>query len=277
MMVVPVAYVRLTGCVMLAGIFAHDLSGWWRYGMGSDLYAYTLIVPVITAWLMALRRTIMWAGGLWIAFVWWHGPSGVLPSIDYARLYVLVTLIALSLCAWRGWAWVGARPLPVLLLYLAVPLPPVFEHALNQLLQYGSAFLADFMFRISGMPAHRSDLTIYLPGLQLIVAEQCSGIRSTLILCIAALVGGHVLLCRPLYRLVIPVLVVPLGMVRNAVRIVTLGWLTVAVDPGIISGPLHQRGGPVFFAFSFGLLSCLFVVLRQLERRQRDETVIHTT
>jgi len=115
----------------------------------------------------------------------------------------------------------------------------------------------------------RDGQTFCLPGLTVQVAEECSGIHSSLVLFITSLVAGRIFLKTLWPRVVLTLIVVPLSLIRNGVRIVTISLLTIHVDPRIIDSPLHHRGGPVFFVLSLmGLLVVLWG-LRWMEGRKR--------
>jgi len=60
--------------------------------------------------------------------------------------------------------------------------------------------------------------------------------------------------------------VIPLGIVRNAFRILVIGLLCVHVGPHMIDSLIHRRGGPFFFVLS---LVPLFLLLWWLRRRER--------
>jgi exosortase len=108
------------------------------------------------------------------------------------------------------------------------------------------------------LPVLREELAFRLPRLVIRVAEECSGVRSTLVLVITSLIAGKMFLRTGWKRAVLALATIPLGLLRNAARITVLAWLSVNVDAGIINGPLHHRGGPIFFVLSlvplFGLL-----------------------
>ena len=70
----------------------------------------------------------------------------------------------------------------------------------------------------------------------------------------------------PWRRLVLVAFVIPLGIVRNGVRILTIGLLCVHVGPHMIDSFIHHRGGPIFFVLSLGPL---FLLLTWLRRRDR--------
>jgi exosortase/archaeosortase family protein len=66
-------------------------------------------------------------------------------------------------------------------------------------------------------------------------------------------------------KLCVSILTVPVAMLTNAVRIVTLWFLGTHVDPGFLTGNLHHRGGILFSLISLSILmTCLFL-LRKME------------
>ena len=129
------------------------------------------------------------------------------------------------------------------------------------------------LFSLSGMTYHREGLIFELPGIALQVAQECSGIRSSLVLFITSLLAGYMFLKSPWRRAALTIFVIPLAIVRNGFRIVTIGILCVQVDPGMVDSWIHRRGGPLFFALSlipFFLL--LFWLYRGERRREQPKT-----
>jgi exosortase/archaeosortase family protein len=66
-------------------------------------------------------------------------------------------------------------------------------------------------------------------------------------------------------RALLVAFVLPLGIIRNGFRILTLGMLCVHIGPQMIDTPIHHYGGPLFFALS---LVPLFVLIRWLSRQE---------
>jgi hypothetical protein len=58
---------------------------------------------------------------------------------------------------------------------------------------------------------------------------------------------------------------VPLLIVKNALRIVTISWLSVYVSRDDLYGDLHRRGGPLFAVLGLAVLSFPAMALRRLE------------
>ena len=60
-------------------------------------------------------------------------------------------------------------------------------------------------------------------------------------------------------------LVVPIAIFKNGVRIATLSWLSSYVDEGYIHGDLHHRGGLPFSALALVFLLIAILILRRWE------------
>src|SRR5204863_439719 len=147
----------------------------------------------------------------------------------------------------------------------ALPLPEAAVEFLENALKEASAEVANWLFFISGTPALRTRTVFQLPGISIMVAKECSGIRSSLVLVITSLLAANMFLRNTWRRALLVGAVVPLGLLRNGFRILVISLLCVHIGPEMINSPIHRRGGPVFFVASF---VPLFVVLWWLRRRE---------
>ena len=167
------------------------------------------------------------------------------------------------------------RLTPLLFLFLVVPLPSSILDRIAYYLQVGSAWITGAVFDLLRVPALRDGLVFHLARVSIEVAKECSGIRSSMVLLILALVIVH--LC--LKRFWTKVLFVASGLfmmiLKNGIRIATLTILAIYVDPGFLYGRLHHQGGIAFFLFA---LLLLVPVLRLLQRSEalgaRNSTVV---
>jgi exosortase C (VPDSG-CTERM-specific) len=162
----------------------------------------------------------------------------------------------------------AAAAFPVAFLIFMVPLPDVAEHWLEAASVVASADAAALFFKLTGTPLLRDGAILALPGITLEVAKECSGIRSSWVLLITSLLASHLFLHSPWRRIVLVAFVIPLGIVRNAFRILVIGLLCVHIGPHMIDSIIHRRGGPVFFALSLVPLFLLLEWLRRQEQRR---------
>ena len=194
-----------------------------------------------------------------------------LPVTEYLWAGVLGYLLVLLGVAWRtvGWQRLKQHQFSIWFLAFFIPLPLAVTDGMSVALQHGTAEVTDWMLQLSGLPVLREGLMFQLPRLAIRVAEECSGVRSTLVLFITSLIAGKMFLRTGWKRAALALATIPLGLLRNAARITVLGWLSVHVDAGIINGPLHHQGGPIFFALSLGPL---FGLLWWFKRSESSKT-----
>lgn len=249
----------------------------------SELHQYIFLIPLITVFLVRREGPTKMSHGVkttgpfvasifgavallcWFAWQRYGNKSAPVDTLWSATSGYLLLLLANELL-WFGTARVKQHAFAVGLLIFAVPLPPVVTDSISHVLQAGSAEVADWMMRLIGLPVFRVGMRFQLPGLMIQVAEECSGVRSTLVLFITSFVAAKLFLKTGWKRVVLAFATIPIGLFRNGLRITTISWLTVNVDAGIINGPLHNQGGPVFFVISLIPLFLLLAAFRKSER-----------
>jgi exosortase len=166
-----------------------------------------------------------------------------------------------------GSASFKAALFPLLFLGLAIPIPSHLLEASVKFLQHGSAAVSSMLFTLTGTPVYQVDMTFVLPKVTIVVAEECSGIRSTIGIVIVTLLASRLLLRSSWSRLVLLLAVVPISLIKNAIRIVTLTLLAVHVDMGFLTGRLHHEGGIVFMMIGLALMYPLLSFLIRSERK----------
>jgi len=86
-------------------------------------------------------------------------------------------------------------------------------------------------------------------------------------LLLTSLLAGHTFLRTPWTKTVIVLAILPVTILKNGVRIVTLSLLAMHVDPGFLAGQLHHEGGIVFFLLALVMLAPVLFLLRRSELR----------
>jgi exosortase len=162
---------------------------------------------------------------------------------------------------------------PLMCLFLMVPIPERLVNAAVVILQQGSAEGVAILFSLTGTPYQREGLTFILPRTTIEIAPQCSSIRSSLALFISCLLAGHLILRTTSRKLILVLVAIPMAMVKNVIRIVTLSLLAIHVDMGYLAGSdLHRRGGIIFFVLTLLLIWPVLWVLRKTEKNATDST-----
>jgi exosortase len=163
---------------------------------------------------------------------------------------------------------------PLLFLAFAVPIPLRVLNGFVLLLQRGSAELVSILFTLTGTPVYRSSTFVFdLAKVSIQVAEECSGIRSTLGMIIVTFLAAHMVLRSNWRRAVLLLTVIPFALLKNAVRIVTLTLLAVHVDMGFLTGKLHGEGGILFMAIGLVLMYPVLAFLAKPEAKTFDSGV----
>lgn len=147
--------------------------------------------------------------------------------------------------------------LPFLLACLSIPLPELITQAMALPLQFKASQMGAAMLRMREIPVRLSGNVIRIPGNELFVTEACSGLRSlTALLSLAVLLGGLVLQ-KPITRVLLVALAVPIAVAINGVRVFLTGFLVYFVDPALGKGFMHITEGWLLFLVS---LACMGVV-----------------
>jgi len=194
--------------------------------------------------------------------------SGTLSVNDGLALmtFAYVCFLAAGGFLFLGANWMAAAAFPVAFLIFMVPLPDAAVNWLETISVLASADVSAAFFRMTGTPILRDGTLFALPTIVIRVAQECSGIRSSWVLCITSLIAANLFLESGWRRAVLVLFVLPLAIVRNAFRILVIGLLCVHVGPHMIDSVIHSRGGPLFFALSLIPLSLLLYGLRRGER-----------
>jgi exosortase len=185
----------------------------------------------------------------------------------------------LALVTWWLGAFIGCfgvrifRSLlfPLCFLFWLVPIPEFTLNAIVALWQHGSALSASFLFSALGIPVAQDGVMLSIPGLSLEVAQECSSLRSSLMLIVTSMVLAHLFL-RSFWRKATVVLVaIPLSIFKNGIRIFTISMLGIHVDPGFLHGNFHRHGGIVFYLLAlFALLLLLWILNRTQGESSED-------
>jgi exosortase len=249
---------------------------------GNELYSHIILIPLVSIYLIYTGRreifqkngtsvipgSILIVAGVVFSFVG-RGFGTELDQNDFLSLMTFAVVLF----------WIGGFILffglessrlalfPLLFLFFMVPVPGFLMERVILLLQICSAEVSYWFFKLTGVPIFREGFTFHLPGLSVEVAKQCGGIRSSLVLFIVSILAGHLFLSSWRSKFLLSLWVLPITIVKNAIRIVTLTLLGVYVDSRILESTLHRRGGIPFFIVALSLFGVVLWFLRRSESR----------
>lgn len=252
--------------------------------LGNDTFSQIPLIPLVSLYLIYERRISIFAD---VSFGGIFGASLIVPGlvlIGVGRLNPwqlgstnLVSLLMLAvLLIWLGGfaLFFGAKAFrsacfPLLFLIFIIPIPEPLLSKIVYFLQVGSSAMAEIFFKMLGMPYLRQEGFIFqLPGVAIRVAEECSGIRSSLALLITTVLASYIFLRTAWRRVLLCCFVLPMVIVKNGLRIATLSALSIYVNPGFLTGRLHHQGGFVFFAVALFPMALILILLQKNEGRR---------
>jgi exosortase len=248
---------------------------------GNSEYSYIPLMPPISAFLILMRRDSIFreaepaawtggcivAGGISLLFLSNLFGTHLIGRLELSALAIVSTWCGLFVICY-GTEALRRAILPICLLLFMIPAPESVMNSVVQFLQHGSAVLSYHLFRLIGVPAVREGMIISLPRIVLEVAPECSGIRSSISLMILTLAGANLYLRSGWNKILLVLTLVPLVILKNAIRIVTLSTLALYVNPGFLNGRLHHQGGIVFFLIAVAMLLPIVALMRRHERKR---------
>jgi len=249
----------------------------------SEYYSHIILIPCVTGYLIYLRKKEL------------LGPSSPSPALGglLAAAGIALYLLGVSQGARLGendlvglkvfsaeMFWVGGfillygqnafrrNAFPFLFMVFMIPIPEAILHKIIYALQVASTEVSDVLFRLTGIPYTRDGFVFHLPGISVEVAEECSGIRSSLALFITSVLAGYFFLDKFWKKAALAVFIFPVTVFKNGIRIITLSLLGAYVDQKFLTQSwLHHSGGFVFFLPALALLG---LALWGLRRNSQD-------
>ena len=264
-------------------VFGPSLKAALHLGFGDDRYLAVAVAPLACVLLLVWERADVFSRAAYSPRI--GAPlagvsilAGVaVVATGSAGEHAWLAMLALVLLWLSGFLWCcglnsfRAGLYPLCCLFLMVPLPSSWMDGASRFLQHRSAVAAYGILHGVGMPVVRHGMMFSMPGLDFEVAPECSGLHSSLALILIAIVASYVFLRSGWSRAALMLLMVPLAVFKNALRIAAIGGLGARVDRAFIDGPFHHRyGGLVFSVPAVVLFVLILMGIQKLERWNRD-------
>ncbi|HTA42751.1 MAG TPA: exosortase [Bryobacteraceae bacterium] len=224
----------------------------------------------------ALRKTVPASNAFGLFFML---VAGVLlcmgpPKLDtfaFATRIAFVLSLLGSIIFLRGFATVRVLLYPLLLMLLMIPLPGFVVERITFPLQILASQLAERSLDLLGYSVLREGNILRMPQATLSIVDACSGLRSLLSLTFL----GQAYVCmfdgRRWMRLVMALLVIPIAVFANSMRIV-VNAIGATYSPTILHGILHESTGWVAFVVAFACIVLFHASFGRIGRIVRRET-----
>jgi len=247
----------------------------------SEYYSHILLIPLICGFFLFMGRKEIFSNlkysysigiplliiGLFFCLLGWARGQG-LNQNDYSSLMTFSAILF----------WIGGFILffgtqafrkaifPLLFLAFTIPIPSMLMEKTISVLLAGSTAATHMLFYLTAIPFLKEGAVFHLPGMSIHVANECSGIRSSLGLFITGILAGHLFLRTGWKKFVLVLFVYPITVLKNGIRIVTLSSLAVYIDERFITQSfLHRSGGFLFYIPALVLLGIVLWWLRRTE------------
>ena len=267
--------------VVSGAAFYKTLSALIQYSFRNDSSSHIIIIPFIALLLIYLERQRIFSiirisigpgvglglVGIVLFFVVNRSsfPRDGNLQLSLETLAVLLVWVGGFLLCY-GFVAFRAAAFPLLFLLLMIPLPDVILERATYDLQAGSTEVTYLIFRMVGTPVSRHGFLLSVPSVTIEVAKECSSIRSSIALFITCLLAAHLYLRTGWKKFVVVILALLLSVVKNGIRIATLTLLSIYVNPGFLSGKLHQEGGFLFFLIALLILLPVFLWMEKSDK-----------
>lgn len=240
------------------------------YGLAQEVWAqeaasYGPLVAVTCGamLLLRLREGVQGRPNWWLA-LFLAMTSALLFALGYSMQILLFQVIAvvLGLAAWIIGSY-GSKALlrcllPLLLLLFVAPLPAGLVAALTMPMKILISYLTEELLFILGYPIARDGVMLQIGQYQLLVADACAGLQTLFSLEALGLLYVNIVSSTSLMRnLLMSVLIVPVSIIANLLRVIALVLITYYWGDAAGQGFLHDFAG--MFLFIVALLLIIFV------------------
>jgi len=254
--------------VLYGPILWRLIESWWQ----DPNYGHGFLVPVFSGYVLWTQRdtlskilpkpsnfgllVMLSAIGLLLL-----GSLGAELFTSRVSLLILIAGIVLFL---SGWQMLRAISFALSFLILMIPIPVIIYNQITFPLQLLASRFATFWLQLLNVPVLREGNQIILPNYTLEVVEACSGIRSLMTLITLAIAYGYLVEKKRWVRWFLVLLMFPIAIVSNSIRILGAGFLTYHFGPEMAEGFFHEFSGWVIFVAALLLMFVCHWVLRKI-------------
>ena len=246
-----------------------------------DEQAHGPIVLGIACWLMYRKWPHMWrvSEGLPGSSMGWGVLAfglvlyviGRSQAIVMFELGSLLWVVAGTLLIMRGKAALKAQWFAIFFMLFMIPLPGPIVDALTLPMKTLVSYVAEHVLFLAGYPIARSGVILQIGPYKLLVADACAGLHTLFTLEAMGLLYLNLVHRESVFRNVaLAILIVPISLVANVVRVMTLTLVTYHFGDEAGQGFLHGFAGMVLFITALLLIMGVDAVLQRTTGANRS-------
>ena len=278
----PVVVIALLA--LLFGATVYDIG---RICWNEEDYSHGLLLPAITAFFLWEKRAELKAKIFGDAAPVPFSLAGLALLVVGLAIYALGSVSNLLYVRWvalfptlLGACFMtfgtGIAPLvttPLLLNFMAKPIPDALVPKLFFPLQVLAAKISAWVLDALNVPVYITGNIIEIPGMQLMVEEACSGMRSVFALLTVAVIVLYSV-AMPFYaKTIVFFSALLVAICLNVVRVAATGVLAYFYDPDAAKGFFHSFAGMIVFILGLVILYGLGTVLNRLTTKPRTAAI----
>ena len=190
-------------------------------------------------------------------------------AFDFISIEVAAMLLALLATAYAyvGFEVLKALWFPIFYLGFMIPLPGWVLDFITLPLKHLVSEVVTTTLQWLGYPIARVGVTIYIAQYQLLVEDACAGLNSLVSLISIGLFYVYILHnSSAKYSILLLMLVIPIAILANVVRVMALVLLTYYFGDAVAQGFLHNFAGMVTFTSALLLIFLVDTLLRPVRR-----------
>ena len=260
--------------ILYAPILKQLVMQWWN----DPDYGHGFFVPLISGYVLWQQRArwvkiavkpsnfgfLVILGGIVLLL------GGSLGAELFTSRFSLLVLLARQILFLAGWKKLRSVSFPLAFLILMIPIPVILYNQITFPLQLLASRFATSWLELMQVPVLREGNVLILPNYSLEVVEACSGVRSLMTLITLAVAYGYFVESRRWVRYTLPVLMVPIAIASNAIRIMGTGMLTYHIGPEAAEGFFHEFSGWIIFLAALVLMFVCHLILRRIGKDQKQ-------
>jgi exosortase len=271
---IPLPLIFCLIVILYAAVLKGLVTQWWS----DQDYGHGFFVPLFSCYILWRERERWTRTEIKpsnFGFIVMIGAVGLLllgsvgAELFISRFSLLVLLAGMILFL-AGWRMLRAVSFPLGYLIWMIPIPAIIYNQITLPLQLIASRFATAWLELVQVPVLRDGNILVMSNYSLEVVEACSGIRSLMTLVALAVAYGYLTESRPWVRYALVVLMIPIAILTNALRIMGAGMLAHRYGPAVAEGFLHQFSGWVIFVGALLLMFFSHWILRLIGKAHKE-------
>jgi exosortase len=268
----PVPMMRLAIAAVFAWAFSPTLGPLLDVLRTSPDYSAGLLAPLAAGYMLSASKDTFrglpsnfWLGGvlMFLAGTALNLFGGLLSYSFFENVGLMVAVNGV-LASILGKELYRRLLVPLLFLFVMVPLPHRVHDAVMQPLQGLVARASTWLLEAGGIPTERYGNVLEIAGARIAVAEACSGLRLALAFFIVTAVVAYTVRKPAWQKAAVLLSCVPIALGCNVLRVCSSAYLHYIGLDGVAQGAFHDGAGLVMMPVALLLVYAEFWVLSRM-------------